>query len=67
MKIEVRVGDYVKCFNRENYYEVLTIEDGALVLSNERRVPADDDVVEDLKSFVEYEKFASNFELEDGI
>lgn len=60
-------GDYVKCYNRENYYEVTKIVDSMRVkLSNGRIVPADGDVIEDLKSYIEYEKFLKDFELEDG-
>ena len=60
-------GDYVKCYNRENYYEVTEIVDQTRVkLSNGRIIPADGDVIEDLKSYLEYEKFAVNFELEDA-
>lgn len=60
-------GDYVKCYNRENYYEVTEIVDSMRVkLSNGRIVPASEDVIEDLKSFLEYEKFANNYELEDA-
>lgn len=60
-------GDYVKCYNREEYLRVDRIVDQTRVeLSNGRIVPADSDVIEDLKSYLEYEKFCKDFELEDG-
>lgn len=57
-------GDYVKCFNREGYFEVVEIVDSMSVrLSNNRRILATGDVIEDLKSAGEYDKFLNNFEV----
>jgi hypothetical protein len=57
-------GDYIKCFNRDRYFEVVDIVDSMTVkLSNNRRIPATGDVIEDLKSAGEYEKFFNNFEV----
>lgn len=62
MGLIVFVGDWVKCYNREDYNRVVDIVDNMTVLlDNGRRVPATEDVIEDLKSANEYSKFLSNF------
>ena len=50
-------GDFIKCFNRPGYFEVVEIIDSMRVrLSNNRIVPTDwaYGVIEDLKSADEY-------------
>jgi len=55
-------GDYIKCFNRKDYFKVVEIVDSMTVrLSNNRRILATGDIIEDLKSATEYKKFANNF------
>jgi len=57
-------GDYIKCFNREDYFEVVEIVDSMSVrLSNNRRILATGDIIEDLKSADEYKKYKDNFEI----